>query len=611
MPHLPRSSPARRLPPWLPLLAAATLAGGCGSDLDRIDQSVDSLLIETSEDMSARPPGQTITDLHRDAELAPVRNDPTAKTVPTTNPPASALQFTPLDEAADVLRRLDAYAATPEDAMQLDLSASLAYARRHSREYLFAEEDYVLTALRLLGERHLFGPRFFSETSAIVTGDGDDGLFDTSLELLSELGVTQRLEQGGVVTARAIARATEDLHQRVAGENVQSAEILLTADIPLLRGAGTVASESLIQAERDMIYAARDYERFTRQFLFDVTADFLGLVVQQRQIENGRDRVESLRLEQDRQRARYEAGRIRRDEAAIAEQATVFAIDTLNSQLEGYRLAVDRFKVLLTIPTETPVVIVPEDVGLPVPDVPLDDAVRVAMQYRLDLQTERDQLDDARRRVDNARNDLLPDLDLIGSLSIPTDPDKNRAGVDFEPKDLSFQAGVNLGLPLDRELERLALRTAQIGYERARRDYEEFRDDIAVRVRAAVRGIDRALFSFQIQEQNVLIAEQRKASIDAQPDRVNARDSTESLDDLNRALDDREDAGRDLQLAILLYLLETGQLRVERDGTIEPLSGMGLARGERPTRPAPGPAGPPPAAGPEKSPPAPWVDEYH
>ena len=57
-------------------------------------------------------------------------------------------------------------------------------------------------------------------------------------------------------------RATEDLHRKVSGEGIQSAEIILEADIPLLRGAGNVAREDRIQAERDLIYAAREFERF-------------------------------------------------------------------------------------------------------------------------------------------------------------------------------------------------------------------------------------------------------------------------------------------------------------------------------------------------------------
>ena len=51
------------------------------------------------------------------------------------------------------------------------------------REFRFQEETYLLAAMRLLIERHLWGPRFFNDVLATVDADGDDGLFDTSLDL--------------------------------------------------------------------------------------------------------------------------------------------------------------------------------------------------------------------------------------------------------------------------------------------------------------------------------------------------------------------------------------------------------------------------------------------
>ena len=135
----------------------------------------------------------------------------------------------------------------------------------------------------------------------------------------------------------------------------------------------------------------------------------------------------------------------------------------------------------------------------------------------------RDRLDDTQRTVDNAFNALLPDLNLSGSLTLPTDDD-----LDFEPGDTSFLASVTFGLPLDREIERLNVRQAQIDRERSIRDYEEFRDSVAVDARSAVRDIDRAKFSVRLQEENIEIAHHRRASIEAAPDRANARERSET-----------------------------------------------------------------------------------
>jgi outer membrane protein TolC len=217
------------------------------------------------------------------------------------------------------------------------------------------------------------------------------------------------------------------------------------------------------------------------------------------------------------------------------------------------------------------------------------------MAYRLDLQNRRDFIDDARRGVNNARNDLLADLDLAAS-AVPTGIIDDTTGVNFDLQDTTYRASIVFGLPIDRTIERSNLRQSQVDLERSVRDYEQFRDTVAVQVRAAVRNIDRALFSQALQQENLRVSHLRVAQIDAAPDRADARDRTEAATGLLGAQDAYLQARRDLQIAILLYLLDSGQLRLEADGTIRPLNGMEL-REDEPLDYGlgdPGPAGPAP-----------------
>ena len=340
-----------------------------------------------------------------------------------------------------------------------------------------------------------------------------------------------------------------------------------------------------------MIYAARSFERSRRDFLFEISVDFLDLVLEKRRLNNSEESVRSFELSENRERARYEEGFVDRFEAARAENATVSARASLNTSRERYRSSVDRFKVRLGMPVDQALTIVDSGLELPMPLTSLVDAVRTAMTYRLDLQTDRDQLADTKRQLDNARNDLLPDLDFDASVNIPTDPDKDRAGVDFEPRETDFTAGITFGLPLDREVERLNVRQSQINLERARRSYDESRDNVATEVRQAVRSIDAALFNVQIQTRGMEIAEQRIDSIQAAPERANAIERTDAVTDRLNAQDDFDQANRDLQVSILRYLLDSGQLRINEDGYIQPLEGMDLTR-STPDSDSPGPDDP-------------------
>jgi len=58
------------------------------------------------------------------------------------------------------------------EARPIDLEEAFRISQRTGREFLTVEEDYIFAAIRLLIERHLWGPRLFNDTSATVSGAG-------------------------------------------------------------------------------------------------------------------------------------------------------------------------------------------------------------------------------------------------------------------------------------------------------------------------------------------------------------------------------------------------------------------------------------------------------
>ena len=51
----------------------------------------------------------------------------------------------------------------------LSLQDAFRQGQETAREHLTAQEDYLLSAIRLLKERHLWDPRLFASTSAVAT----------------------------------------------------------------------------------------------------------------------------------------------------------------------------------------------------------------------------------------------------------------------------------------------------------------------------------------------------------------------------------------------------------------------------------------------------------
>ena len=527
-----------------------TLAGGSG---DRVDLQPDSYVVGDP--------------LPRETEN--LRNPP------TIDPPAEDLDFQavqePDAEAEAVLDRIRAAEERDAEADPLPLDGALRWASTNSIEYTGAEESYLLAALGVVTAEHLFAPQFFNDTS-VEAGQGLDPRYESAFRAINDFGVRQNLPFGGEVTARFIAELTEEIDDASLGDGIHSATFVLDGRIPLLKGSGLAARESLIQSRRDLVYASRSFETFRRDFLVSIITDYLDLVLRLNAIENAKRSVDLNRQVEEREGALVAAGREDPFQADLARQATLFALDDLARQQDRFRLALDRFKVRIGMNPEQRIAIVPIELQLPIPETTQDESVRRAFDFRLDLQTARDRLEDLRRQIDLAENGMLPDLDLIARVR--TNDPQLTDGVNFDFSEALYAGGINLSLPLDRINEAVAVRAAQVRYAQGERVYQQTLDDAAVNVRQTLRDIDQAQFSLLLQERNVEIAQNRIASIDAAPDRANARDRTDAVSGLRDAEDARDEAKRNLQVAILNHLNEVGMLRVTPEGRLQPLPNM-------------------------------------
>jgi len=506
---------------------------------------------------------------------------------PTINPDADRIVYSPADESRDVIARLRRYAdqygvmestlppgedaplpVPPEGTTLLTLDSALGISQRTGRELLNAQEEYILAAIRVLVERHLWGPRFFNDTSATLSGDGDAGSFGSALDVVNTLRVARRLPSGGQVEAQWLVRATDQL-RRISGEKYrQSSEIALSADIPLMRGAGEAAREDKIQAERDLVYAARTFERFRREYLVQIAADYFDLVRTRDGIRNQRRSLESVRTLEQSVRSRVEAGRLQAFEVDIAASRVASAEASLLSSLDGFILQLERFRIRLGMEGDGRLWLSDDSITLPEPDIDEDEAGRLALEYRLDLQNERDRLDDARRGVRIARQNLLPDLNLSGRVGVPTDPRKIRGGLDLSADDLTYGAGLTLSLPLDREVERLGLRSSLIALQRSERAYIQNRDTVVVGARSALRAVDLARRQLQLAQQQVEINRRRLRSQELQRDVVSTQAIIDTENDLLAAENERDRARTSLRTSVLRFLLETDQLRVDAQGRL-------------------------------------------
>ena len=285
--------------------------------------------------------------------------------------------------------------------------------------------------------------------------------------------------------------------------------------------------------------------------------------------------------------ALVDAGRRSPFELSSIEQDVLGSRNSLYNQQESYRVSLDRFKIRLGLPVEQELALAPVSLELPEPEVSLLAASEAALMYRLDYQNAMDRFDDARRDLLNARNQLLPDLNVGLSATARSDPESDdKKGFTVDLNDTDFLASVTFGLPLDREIERLGLRTSLINAQRQARDLDERRDSIVLEARAAVRNIELARLSIRLRGAQVQQNERRLVEIKINEAVVDTQDRLQAEADLLNARNALANAKRDLRVAILNYLLATDQLRVGVDGGLVPLVGMTVREGD-PIDPAP------------------------
>lgn len=552
-------------------MTGATVAG-CSGD-GPLDREMRDLIQERTSMVGAKvvpdySPALTAEGLDNPAIVQ--------KTPGTVNPKSEELSFSVADESRDVASRLAAFQAVDvATARHLSLFEALRQAQQTGPEHITAQEEYMLAAISLMIERHMWGPRFFADIAADYSNVQVDGhTQEAALQVVNQLRATQRLPYGGDVEAKLVWQATENLRSAVTGQYVQASGLTLDGQIPLLRGAGLFAQEGLIQAERSLIYAARDYEQFRRAYLVSVAGDYFDLLQQLQNIKNTETQLEGFRRIETQEKALYEAGRIPQLRVNNAANQVKQAEDSLANQKDQYTLQLDRFKVRLGMPVTEGVVIDTSELPIPEPDVTMEEAVAMALQYRLDLQNRRDQAEDAQRQVKNAKNDLLPDLNVTGSVTFPTDADAREGGVVYEPDDVQYSAGARLTLPLDKKIEKLNVRSATIRYQRADRELNRFRDEVVLEVRSRVRAIDLARNSLRLSTQRVELTRLRKEEQEIKRDEFTTQEFLDAENDLLAAENARAQAVTNLRNAVLEYLLSTGTLRVTREGNLDRLPGM-------------------------------------
>jgi len=495
-----------------------------------------------------------------------------------------------------------------DEPLHLTLVEALQVGARNSRDYQSRKEDVFRSALDLDLERDDFRNTFAGLLEGFLGTSGQSGSTVSEGGISGEGGVARRLKSGAELTGLIAL----DLVKLLTQDRSSSLGIFAdaTVSIPLLRGSGKhIVTEPLTQAERNVLYAMWEFERFKKVFAVQVASDYLLVLLSEQEVENAEQNYRGLITSTRRAQRLAEAGRLPWFQFDQSLQNELRARDRWIRSRQSRDGRLDAFKIVLGLPTDAlveldagelddlaksarralsldeleadPKSVPPADapVVLEEPDLSGSRYLQVneaetlgtALNHRLDLLVALGRVYDAQRKVVVAADALRAELTLLGTAAVG---ERRGAGsAELANAEIAFDEGryaalLTLDLPLERTAERNIYRESYIFLEQAVRDVQGLEDRVKLEVRSRLRSLFESREGIIIQYQAVKIAERRVKSTDLflQAGRADVRDVLESSEALLQAKNALASALVDYRVSELELERDLGLLEVDEKG---------------------------------------------
>jgi len=492
----------------------------------------------------------------------------------------------------------------PNQPLMISLMDALQIGARNSPDYQSRKEEVFRAALDLDLQRNNFRNIFRAQAQSNLSTDTTGKETVSNLDTSATAGVTRTL-MNGVDLSSALAIDLAKLLTQ-AGTSRLGVSADASVSIPLLRGAGRyIVTEPLTQAERNVVYAIYNFERYKRTFAVTIAREYLSVLRQMDAVVNAEQNYRSAVASARWSRRRGDAGRIREIEVDQAVQRELSARNNWISAQEQLKSRLDSFKNTIGLPTDARIELEPADLEqlrgnatkileqirlktrgeesgtVPPADAPIElvpasyedagplemnepVAMKLALENRLDLQATIGAVYDAQRQVVVKADALRAGLTLGGAASFSDNDDDGS--LHFEGG--QYTALLSVDLPIERTAERNAYRNSLIALERATRSVQTLEDQIKLSIRDELRGLLESRESLKIQAQSVVVAEKRvkSSTLFLEAGRVEIRNLLEAQDALLSAQNQLTAAVVNYRIAELEIQRDLGLLKVDERG---------------------------------------------
>ncbi|MDB4626115.1 TolC family protein [Verrucomicrobia bacterium] len=435
----------------------------------------------------------------------------------------------------------------------ISLEKAVELATKYNRRFLSQKEDLYLQALDLSLARFQYTPIFgggadiaYTDRQRIAenTATGVDKITrEKTINSNAGLGFNWLLRTGG----RIATDFSTDFVRFVSNDSewITSSALGATFTQPFLRGAGyRIAIENLTQAERNLLYALRDFTRFRKEFTVDIVANYYQILQNRDRVRNAFQGYESFKVSVEREQARAAEGETPLSELNRLKESLLSTEQGWISAIRNYQLSRDRFKIDLGLSMDTSLILDESELDNLVihhPSITASQAIKASVETRLDLENVRDRLQDVERRIRIAADGLQADLDLTVSGNVSSRPGSGFQLPDLEQR--SWTASLGIDLPINRKRERNNYRSALIAFDRAQRQYDQFVDQMKLDIQDGWRNLEQRRREFEISEVRVELSQNRREEellkrelglglaldlVDAQNDLINSQNQRTS-----------------------------------------------------------------------------------
>jgi len=419
------------------------------------------------------------------------------------------------------------FLAAPAAAQQLNKSLSLRdcilIALRNNLGVHIAVLSPDLAEANLAWAKEKFLPRLSFGYSSQRNNSASYSWIDAAGKVSSNYndlsaGIAQAIPTGGSVSVSLSGYKSESNLKFQTINPRYGSTLSMSLSQPLLRNFGPKMSRrDIIVSQNNRDISESQLQAVLLETIYNVEQSYWNLIYA---IENLAVKQQSLDLARDlvaKNRREVEIGMVAPIEilSAEAEVATREA-DILQAEV-AVANSEDLLKTVINIEAEegrAPVQIVPLDKPSQEPrTVAVDEALKVAIGNRPDLQVTRISLKNKELNVDYARNQVLPDLNLYASywspgisgtqiLYLNNDPLTDTvigkvpsgAGAALSRalglKYNNWSIGIQLSVPVSTLLTRSQYEASKISYEQSLADLANLEQRIFLEIRTAVRAVD-------------------------------------------------------------------------------------------------------------------------